>query len=121
MTQKEKDWVGGRNIHGPDLLKKYHQRSPLQDKKRERASRKVSSRLRTTTSCRTHQTSLLPVNPTNSRFLPPHTTTQFPLQRSFLSMSLGNSSAKPRSCARSSRSQPHHAHGSPSSELASAR
>src|SRR5258707_11343798 len=93
--ESDNTWESVRDIHAPDLLKKYHQRYPLQDKKRERASRKVSSRLRTNTSCRTHQTSLLPVNPTNFRFLPPHTTTRSPSQRSFLSMSLGKSSAKP--------------------------
>src|SRR5229473_889303 len=46
-------WEPAQNIHAPDLLKKYHQRYPLQDKKGEKPRRKASSQLRTTTSCRT--------------------------------------------------------------------
>src|SRR5258707_1007108 len=44
-------WEPAQNIHAPDLLKKYHQCYPLQDKKGGVAQKKVSSRLRANTIC----------------------------------------------------------------------
>src|SRR5258708_4009308 len=59
-------WEPLHNIHAPDLLKRYHQRYPLQDKKGGTTKKKVSPRLCTTVLCRTHQMNPLLVNPTSS-------------------------------------------------------
>src|SRR5258708_11363669 len=118
--ESDNTWEPIQNIHAPDLLMKYYQRYPLEDKKRAKSKRKVSSRLRTTALCRTLQSSPLPVNPTNFPSPLWHITTRSPLRPSFPSMSLGKSSAKPRSATRRNRSQSHHARDSTSSETASA-
>src|SRR5260370_26756907 len=51
--ESDNTWESAQDIHAPDLLKKDHQRHPLQDKKSNGTSRKLSSRLLTTPSCRT--------------------------------------------------------------------
>src|SRR5258708_32706379 len=82
---------------------------------------KVSSRLRLTALCRTHPTSLLPVSPTSFPFPLRHTTTPSRLPPNSLLMSLGKSSAKPRSATRRNPSRSRHEQDSTSSETASAR
>src|SRR5258707_756639 len=109
--ESDNTWESLQDIHAPDLLKKYHQRYPLQDKKGGKPKKKVSSRLRTTALCRTLLTSLLPVNPTNFPFPLRHTTTRSRLLPSSPSMSLGKSSAKQRSAMRRNHSLSRHAHG----------
>src|SRR5258708_10750105 len=106
--ESDNTWEPVQNIHAPDLLKKYHQRYPLQDKRERKPRKKVSPRLRVNTLCRTLQTNLPPVSPTNFPSLPPHTTTPSPLRPNFPSMSLGKSSARGRSDTRThpSRSTP---------------
>src|SRR5713226_2510059 len=74
--ESDNTWESARDIHAPDLLKKYHQRYPLEDKKGAQRKKKVSSRLRLASLCRTLRTNPLHVNPTSSLFLPRHTTTQ---------------------------------------------
>src|SRR5713226_1463182 len=107
--ESDNTWEPVQNIHAPDLLKKYHQRYPLQDKREKKPKRKVSSQLRITALCRTLRTNPLPVNPTNSLFPPPRTTIRSPLPPNFRSMSLGKSSAKQPSATRRNRSRSHHA------------
>ncbi len=92
--ESDNTWEPLQNIHAPELLKKYHQRYPLQDKKEKKPVKKVSPRLRVNTLCRTLQTNLLPVSPMTFPSLPLHTTTPSPSQPNFPSMSLGKSSAK---------------------------
>jgi len=41
--ESDNTWELAQNIHAPDLLKKYHQRYPLQDKKGKGIRRKASS------------------------------------------------------------------------------
>src|SRR5258707_10393540 len=65
--ESDNTWEPAQNIHAPELLKKYHQRYPLEDKKEEKPRRKTSSRLYTNTLCRTPQMSPLPANPMSSR------------------------------------------------------
>src|SRR5258707_10007389 len=119
--ESDKTWDSARDIHAPDLLKKYHQRYPLEDKKGAQKKKKVSSRLRLAALCRTPRTSLLPVTPTSFRSPLPHITTRFPSLPNSLSMSLGKSSAKPRSATRRNPTQSRHERDSTSSETASAR
>src|SRR5713226_9155010 len=93
--ESDNTWEPVQNIHAPDLLKRYHQHYPLQDKRDKRKPKeKASSRLCTAILCRTLQMNHLPVSPTSSRFPPPHTTTRSLLRPNFPSMSLGKSSAK---------------------------
>ncbi len=59
-------WELAQNIHAPDLLRKYHQHYPLQDKKGKGTKEKTSSQARMTTTCLpTLQTNLPPILPTN--------------------------------------------------------
>ncbi len=51
--ESDNTWESLQDIHAPDLLKKYHQRYPLRDKKGSERKGKVSSRLRITALCRT--------------------------------------------------------------------
>src|SRR5258708_4752600 len=117
--KSDNTWEPAQNIHAPDLLKKYHQRYPLQDKSKRKSKRKASSRLYTNTLCRTPQTNPRPVL---TRSLSPQvpTTTRSRLPPNSLSMSLGKSSAKPPSATRRSRSQSRRARGSTSSTTATA-
>src|SRR5258707_13377165 len=50
--ESDNTWEPAQNIHAPDLLKKYHQCYPLQDKKGGVMKKKVSSQAQTTTACR---------------------------------------------------------------------
>src|SRR5713226_4094493 len=61
--ESDNTWEPARDIHAPDLLKSYHQRYPLEDKKGAQKKKKASSHLRFT-SCQTHQTNPLLINPT---------------------------------------------------------
>src|SRR5258707_923010 len=118
--KSDNTWEPAQNVHAPDLLKKYHQRYPLQDKKGRVTQKKVSSRLRTGTTCQMPRTNLLPISPTNSLSLHRYTTTQSHLPPNFPSMSRGKSSAKPPSAMRRNRSPSHHVPGSMSSTTATA-
>src|SRR5258708_20475249 len=118
--ESDNTWESLQDIHAPDLLKKYHQRYPLRDKKRGKPKGKTSPRLRTTTTCLILQTSLLPVNPTNFPFPLRHPTTRSRLLPSSPSLSLGKSSAKQRSAMRRNHSLSRHAQGSTSSKTANA-
>src|SRR5216684_4376366 len=118
--ESDNTWESLQDIHAPDLLKEYHQRYPLQDKKGGERKGKVSSRLCITALCRMPRTSLLPVSLTSSPSPLPHTTTRSPSLPSFPSMLLGKSSAKQRSAMRRNRSQSYHARDSMSSETANA-
>ncbi len=51
--ESDNTWEPAQNIHAPDLLKRYHQRYPLQDKREKRPRKKASSQLRTSVLCRT--------------------------------------------------------------------
>src|SRR5713226_288802 len=95
--ESDNTWESAQDIHAPDLVKQYHQRYPLEDKRGTQRKKKASSRLRLAALCRTLRTSPLPASPTNSLFPLRHTTTRSPSLLNSLSMSLGKSSAKPRS------------------------
>src|SRR5713226_235758 len=90
--ESDNTWEPAQNIHAPDLLKRYHQRYPLQDKKEKKLRRKASSQLRATI-CRTLQTNLLHDTLTSFRSLHRPTTTRSRSPPNSLSMSLGKSSA----------------------------
>src|SRR5712692_7299869 len=98
--ESDNTWEPAQNIHAPDLLKKYHQCYPLQDKKERRPRGKTSSRLRTNIPCQTLPLNLLPASLMNSLSLRPHTTTRSRSLHNFLSMSQGKSSVKPPSATR---------------------
>src|SRR5258707_11690575 len=118
--ESDNTWEPVQNIHAPDLLKKYHQRYPLQDKKEEKPSKKASSRLRISTICRTRRTNPPHVPLTSSRSLPRPTTTRSHLPHNSPSMSLGKSSTRQPSATRRSRSQSRPVPGSTSSTTANA-
>src|SRR5258708_4671426 len=86
--ESDNTWEPLQNIHAPELLKKYHQRYPLQDKKGKKPRKKVSSRLHTTVLCRTLRTNPLEHSPTSSRSLHQPTTTQSRSPLNSLLMSL---------------------------------
>src|SRR5258708_7976378 len=118
--KSDNTWESLQDIHAPDLLKKYHQRYPLEDKRKAQQRGKVSSRLRIAALCRTHQTNLLPASLTNSLSLLRHTTTRSLSPPDSPSMSLGKSFAKPQSATRRNRSQSRRVQDSTSSETANA-
>src|SRR5258707_4105453 len=95
--ESDNTWEPAQNIHAPELLKKYHQRYPLEDKKEKKPRRKASSQLRTNIPCRTLPLNLLPASLTNSLSLRPHIMSRSHSLHNFLSMSLGKSSTKPPS------------------------
>src|SRR5712692_11085613 len=64
--ESDNTWEPAQNIHAPDLLKRYHQRYPLQDKKGKKSTKKASSRLQTTVLCRTLRTNPLEHSLTSS-------------------------------------------------------
>src|SRR5258707_14747523 len=74
--ESDNTWEPAQNIHAPDLLKRYHQRYPLQDKRKGKTSKKASSHLRIHTLCRMHQTNPLHASLTSSRSLRRPTTTR---------------------------------------------
>src|SRR5260370_22706 len=92
--ESDNTWEPIQNIHAPDLLKRYHQRYPLQDKRRNEQNRKPSTQLRIAALCRTRQTNLPLPSLTSSPFLLPRITIRSPLRPNSPSMSLGKSSAK---------------------------
>src|SRR5258708_15367161 len=85
--KSDNTWEPAQNVHAPDLLKKYHQCYPLQDKRGRATKKKVSSQLCTTIICRTHRTNPPLVNPTNSLSPHWHITIRSHLPRNSLSMS----------------------------------
>ena len=64
--ESDNTWEPAQNVHAPDLLKKYYQRYSLQDKKGKATKKKVSSQLRTNTTCRMLRANPLLVSQTNS-------------------------------------------------------
>src|SRR5260370_7242459 len=94
--ENDNTWESLQDIPTPDLLKKYHQRYPLEHKKGAQQKGKVSSRLRLTALCRTHPTSLLPVSPTSFPFPLRHTTTPPRLPPNSPLICLAQPSAHPR-------------------------
>src|SRR5260370_30752440 len=92
--ENDNTWESLQDIPTPDLLKRYHQRYPLEHKKGTQQKGKVSSQLRLTALCRTHPTSLLSASLTSSPFPLRHTMTRSLSLPNSLSMSLGKSSAK---------------------------
>src|SRR5712692_4900826 len=92
--ESDNTWEPAQNIHAPDLLKKYHQCYPLQDKKERKSRRGVSSQLHTTILCRTPRTSLPSHSLTSFRSLHQPTTTQSRSLPNSLSMSRGKSSVR---------------------------
>src|SRR5713226_6219313 len=118
--ESDNTWEPAQNIHAPDLLKKYHQRYPLQDKKEKKLRKKASSQLRTTVLCRTLQTNPLHNSLTSFRSLRRPIMTRSLSPPNSLSMSLGKSSAKRPSTTRRNRSQSRREPGSTSSTTASA-
>src|SRR5258707_5878088 len=57
--KSDNTWEPAQNIHAPDLLKKYHQRYPLQDKREKKPRKKASSQLHTSVLCQTPRTNPL--------------------------------------------------------------
>src|SRR5713226_1935746 len=82
-------WEPAQNIHAPDLLKKYHQCYPLQDKKGKKPRKKASSQLHTSVLCRTLRTNPLHASLMSSHSLHRLTTTRSHSLPNSLSMSLG--------------------------------
>src|SRR5216684_4855078 len=114
--KSDSTWEPAQNIHAPDLLKKYHQHYPLQDKKGNGMKKKTSSQAQTTTTCLpTLPMNLPPVLPTNCLSLLPPTTTQSHLLRNSLSMSRGKFSRKQPPITRRNCSPLHHTWDSTSS------
>src|SRR5258707_10240894 len=98
--ESDNTWELAQDIHAPDLLKKYHQRYPLVDKRRGGQKRKTSSRLRAAALCRMLRTNPLPASLTSSLFLHRPITTRSHLPPNSHSMLLGKSSAKQPSATR---------------------
>src|SRR5713226_6044069 len=116
--ESDSTWELAQNIHAPDLLKKYHQCYPLQDKKGRGTKENTSSQAQTTTTCLPMlQTNLPPILPTNCLSLLLPTMTRSHSLHNSLSMSQGKSSRKQPSAMRRNLSPLHHAQGSTSSTM----
>src|SRR5229473_440362 len=75
--ESDNTWEPAQNIHAPDLLKKYHQRYPLTDKRGGTAKKKVSLRTQVVTTCLLMPlTSPLPILPMSYLSPPLHTMTR---------------------------------------------